>query len=57
MSCVIPAPSREWEIAERLRVLIRKASNGTMTDAERGKLYDLQRERVERMMPKSADGQ
>lgn len=57
MSGSIPAPSREWEIAERLRVLIRSASNGTLTDAERGELNDLQRERVKRMKPKFTSGQ
>ena len=43
--------SREWQIDCEVKELIGRFVQETITEAERAKLRDLQRERVERMLP------
>lgn len=45
--------SREWQIDCEVKDLIGKLVRKTITEEEKAKLHDLQRERVRRMMPRS----
>lgn len=44
-------PSRDWEIMQRMQILIRLSVSGEATDKDRGELHDLQKERVRRLTP------
>lgn len=44
--------SREWQIDCRLNELIGRLVREVISDRERAEMHALQRERVERMMPK-----
>lgn len=46
---ILPPASREWEIDQAVRALIRKLVAGTITPAERQEMEALQRERAHRM--------
>jgi hypothetical protein len=44
--------SREWHIAREIDALIGKLARDEATDYDKVKLHELQRERVDRMMPR-----
>lgn len=52
-TCIDNLASREWEIDCRLKELIGKLVSRTISRDEETELHMLQRERVNRMMPKS----
>ena len=48
-----PGPSREYQLDQQMKLIIRKIFFGTATDEDRMELRSLQSERAERMMPQA----